>query len=170
MSEYWDIYDENKNKTNQVIKRGNPFAEGEYYVCCEIWIMDVKSNCLLVTQRHPGKRLGGMWEFVGGGVLAGETTSQAAVREVKEEVGIEITEEKLTLIDTYKKKNYFMDVYLLRINVKKEELSMQPEEVVDARLVSEMELNELINDGVFVNSVAGRYSMYKDKIKWGNRL
>lgn len=60
MSEYWDIYDENRVKTNRTIKRGDPFAEGEYYVCCEIWIMDVSSNCLLVTQRHPGKRLGGM--------------------------------------------------------------------------------------------------------------
>ena len=47
----------------------------------------------MITQRHPDKKAGGMWEFSGGGVLAGETTKQAAVRELEEEIGISIEEE-----------------------------------------------------------------------------
>ena len=113
MAEYWDLYDENRNPLGRTIKRGDAFAEGEFYVCCEIWIQNSKGE-LLMTQRHPDKKAGGLWEFTGGGVLAGETTSQAAVRELKEELGICVEESELSLLAVYQQKNYFMDIFVLR--------------------------------------------------------
>lgn len=59
-----------------------------------------------MTQRNPNKKAGGLWEFIGGGVLARETTSQAAMREVKEEIDVDITESDLTYLYEYKHKNY----------------------------------------------------------------
>ena len=67
MAEYWDVYNENREFTGKTIKRGEPFGENEFYVCCEVWIMNSK-NQMLVTQRHPDKKAGGQWEFTGGGV------------------------------------------------------------------------------------------------------
>ena len=87
MKEYWDIYDKNRIFQNRTILRGTPFQNGEYYVSCEVWFQNSKGE-MLVTLRNPNKKAGGLWEFVGGGVLAGETTAQAAVREIKEEIGI----------------------------------------------------------------------------------
>lgn len=43
---------------------------------------------LLVCQRPPQKRHGGLWEFPGGKVEEGETDVEAARRELKEELGI----------------------------------------------------------------------------------
>jgi 8-oxo-dGTP diphosphatase len=45
---------------------------------------------LLIAKRPVGRSLAGLWEFPGGKVEAGETPEHALVRELAEELGIEI--------------------------------------------------------------------------------
>ncbi len=49
-------------------------------------------NRVLITQRPSGKPMAGLWEFPGGKVHDGETPEAALVRELKEELGIEVCE------------------------------------------------------------------------------
>lgn len=162
MAEYWDLYDADRNPLGRTIKRGDAFAEGEYYVCCEIWIQNANGQ-LLMTQRHPDKKAGGLWEFTGGGVLAGETTRQAAVRELAEELGIEVKESELSLLEVYQQRNYFMDIYVVKKDIDPKALVLQPEEVVDAKWVSREELVQMIDRKEVVWSVGVRYGMYGEK-------
>jgi 8-oxo-dGTP diphosphatase len=45
---------------------------------------------VLLAKRPPGKPLAGLWEFPGGKVEPGETPEAALIRELKEELGIEV--------------------------------------------------------------------------------
>ncbi len=52
-------------------------------------LIDVDGR-VLVCQRPPGKALAGLWEFPGGKVEAGETPEACVIRELHEELGIEV--------------------------------------------------------------------------------
>lgn len=54
-------------------------------------LLDVDGRVLL-AQRPQGKALAGLWEFPGGKVEAGERPEQALIRELKEELGIDVAE------------------------------------------------------------------------------
>ena len=47
---------------------------------------------ILICQRPPKKYLSGLWEFPGGKVEKGETPENAVIREVKEELNIDISQ------------------------------------------------------------------------------
>jgi 8-oxo-dGTP diphosphatase len=49
-----------------------------------------RDNRVLIAQRPAGKSMAGLWEFPGGKVNKGETPEAALVRELKEELGIEV--------------------------------------------------------------------------------
>lgn len=164
MIEYWDLYDADRTPLGRTIKRGDAFAEGEYYVCCEVWVRNSDGK-FLVTQRHPDKKAGGLWEFTGGGVLAGETTRQAAVRELDEELGVRVDESELSLLEVYQHKNYFMDIFVVKRDVDTATLVLQPEEVVDAKWVTHEELLRMIEEKQTVWSVGLRYQKYCNLIK-----
>jgi 8-oxo-dGTP diphosphatase len=47
---------------------------------------------VLITQRPPGKQMAGLWEFPGGKIEPGERPEEALIRELREELGIEVRE------------------------------------------------------------------------------
>jgi 8-oxo-dGTP diphosphatase len=50
------------------------------------------SGRVLIAERLGGGAFNGLWEFPGGKIIAGETSTQALSRELAEELGIEVTE------------------------------------------------------------------------------
>ena len=69
---------------------------------------------VLIAQRPEGKHMAGWWEFPGGKVGAGESDSQALVRELREELGVETRSgpEVMTLTHDYPDRT--IDLVLIR--------------------------------------------------------
>lgn len=162
--ELWDLYDSERRPLGRTHVRGEAFAEGEYYVCVEVWIRNSKGE-FLIQKRHPDKKAGNLWEFVGGGTVAGETTLQSAVREVGEETGIVAKEEEFTLFATYQRKNYFQDLYLLCKDVDIKDIVLQPEEAIDVAWATEEEILQRIANGEFVYTCGVRFEMYREMVR-----
>ena len=72
-----------------------------------------KGTRVLITQRKPEGLLGGLWEFPGGKLKDGETAEQACVREIKEEVNlnVEVTGFITTVRHAYSHFKIVMDVF-----------------------------------------------------------
>ncbi|NUQ80686.1 MAG: A/G-specific adenine glycosylase [Bacteroidetes bacterium] len=57
----------------------------------------LKGDQVLVARRREGQMLAGLWEFPGGKVEQGETVEEALIREMKEEVDLQVTPDRLLL-------------------------------------------------------------------------
>ena len=73
---------------------------------------------VLIAQRPEGKSLAGLWEFPGGKVEPGERPEQALIRELKEELDIDVQEACLAPFvftsHAYEKFHLLMPLYLCR--------------------------------------------------------
>jgi 8-oxo-dGTP diphosphatase len=73
---------------------------------------------VLITQRRAGKPLAGLWEFPGGKVEDGEEPEGALIRELREELGVEIAKEALSPLTfashAYPDFHLLMSVYVCR--------------------------------------------------------
>ncbi len=73
---------------------------------------------VLIAQRPEGKQLAGLWEFPGGKVERGERPEAALIRELKEELGIDVKESCLAPFvftsHAYETFHLLMPLYLCR--------------------------------------------------------
>jgi len=67
-----------------------PTIEADMILVVACALVDADGR-VLVAQRPAGKSMAGMWEFPGGKVEPGETPEAALIRELKEELDIDVT-------------------------------------------------------------------------------
>jgi 8-oxo-dGTP pyrophosphatase MutT (NUDIX family) len=78
-------------------------------------VVIVRDRSALILQRGPtAPWMPLAWNLPGGGVDAGETTEEAAVREAYEEAGIPLDPHALTFLHTFNGGGWFLDVYAAR--------------------------------------------------------
>lgn len=68
-----------------------PITEADIKLVVACALVDIDGR-VLVVKRPPGKPMAGLWEFPGGKVEKGERPEQALIRELKEEISIDVTD------------------------------------------------------------------------------
>ncbi|MCQ4925131.1 NUDIX domain-containing protein [Tissierella carlieri] len=100
---------------------------------------------VLIVKRNDNDEVGaGNWEFVGGNIEFGEELEQALGREVKEEVNLEITIDKILYSTTFKTNSTSQAIILVYKCYAKDDKVKLSEEHVNYKWVSEKELRDLV--------------------------
>lgn len=77
-----------------------------------------EDNRVLIAKRPEGRHMGGLWEFPGGKVEPGETPEEAIIRELAEELGIDVTQSCLAPLTfashDYDRFHLLMPLYICR--------------------------------------------------------
>ncbi|HZI31879.1 MAG TPA: 8-oxo-dGTP diphosphatase MutT [Candidatus Binatia bacterium] len=97
-----------------------------------------RAGKLLITRRHTNSHLGGLWEFPGGKREPGETFETCLVREIREELGVEISVDELfeEIAHTYPEKSVHLKFFVCKLVVGEP----QPLDCAAVRWVSREEL------------------------------
>ena len=165
--EWNDVYDENRNLTGKVHKRGTPWNPGEFGLVVCVWVYDGKGRILL-TRRAKGKSFAGTWENSGGAAKAGETSRQAIARELFEETGIRAEEDEFELLDTDRDRNTFYDFYCLKRDVALKDIVLLPGETDDVQWASFGKIHWMIRTRKICRIIAHQFHRQEPELKLRN--
>ena len=162
-----DIYDENRNLTGKVHRRGTRWKAGEYGLVVCVWVYDGRGH-LLLTRRAKGKSFSGTWENSGGAAKAGETSREAIARELFEETGIKADQEEFELLASDKEQNMFYDHYCLKRHVRLKDIVLQPGETDDVMWASFGKVHWMIRSGKICRIIGHQFRRLENQLRLRN--
>lgn len=161
--EVWDIYDSARVATGRQEPRGR-LVIGDYHLVVNIWLMN-REGQILITRRQQGRPWANYWECTGGAAIAGEDSLTAAVREVREEVGIVLDPTQGVLLDSVRRDRDFLDSWFWQGDFDFTRLTLQGEEVAEARVVTREQYQSMLRDCLFVPTIPDFFHLYDMRIK-----
>ncbi len=139
--ELWDLYTENKIKTGETHIRGNPLPKDKYHLVVNVWIKNSDGKYLISKRSRKKSRNPLKFETVGAAAVKDENSLQAAIRETKEKVGIDL--------DT----KTALDVYLFEYNGIVDLKNATTDEVESINWMTTDEIYDLSKKGLFVHTL-----------------
>lgn len=159
-AEIWDLYDENRELLGKDHVRGEQLPIGGYHLVVHVWIRNSKGEYLIAQRsaNRPTNPL--MWECVDGSVVKGEDSLQGVLREVKEEVGIDLLPEKgqvvlsdIKKIEFGKVVNKIVDVWLFDYDGEVDLGNATTDEVAQVAWMNRSQIKELFDANMFVETL-----------------
>ena len=153
--ESFDVLNEYGEFTGKIATREECHKNGYWHRAVYAFIIDNNGNVLLQKRSANKKLWPNMWDVtVGGHVDSGEFGRQALIRETKEELGIEISDEDIKYLvgstsineqgDIINK--HYNEWYLITKNIDVSNIVIQKEEVSEVKYFSREELIKRIDN------------------------
>jgi len=142
MSELRDLYDINSNKTDKTYYKGDIIPEGYYPMVVMVVIRNSKGE-FLMQKRVESK--GGDWGVTGGHPKSGETPIEGIITEVREELGLDFSNEKFIEFDSGCDGKDCYKMYFVTKDVNIKDISIQKEELSEVKWFSMEELQHMVD-------------------------
>jgi len=155
--EVWDLYDKDGKATGITHLRGFPIPDGFYHLAVHAWITDGKGKFLLSRRSATKSRFPLLWECVGGSAFAGENSLQATLREIKEEIGLDLSDakhrivfEKVRGVIDGKRHNDIAHIYLFHYEGEVDLSNAESDEVCETKWLNVNQIKRLCDNGELV--------------------
>ena len=142
MKEKRDLYNKDSELTGLTYYKGDSIPEGYYPMVVMIAIQNSEGK-FLMQKRVPSK--GGDYGVTGGHPKSGEAPYEGIITEVKEELGIDISDKEIIEfnsgcdgVDCYK-------MYYTKLDISMDEIVIQEEELSEVRWFSMDELEDMVD-------------------------
>lgn len=140
-----DLYKDKYINTGDIITRGDSIAPCKYALIVFICIFNKDGKMLIQRRQLSKKGWPGMWDVsVGGAVLSGETSIDAAKRETLEELGINLKKESFQKKLSLYYDQTIHDIYTVETDFNIEDCIIQEEEVMDIKFSDCSEIYAMI--------------------------
>ena len=154
--EYFDLLDENGNKTGKIKLRDEVHRDGDWHKAVHIWIINNSGDVLLQRRCETKDSNPNMLDISSAGHLSsGDNSIDGAIRELKEELNLDVNKEDLQFIKTIKRSvkytetflnNEFDDMYVLKTDKKISDMKFQKEEISEIMYVPYKKFKEMVNN------------------------
>lgn len=141
MVELRDLYDANSVKTGKTYRKGDIIPEGYYPMVVMVVIRN--SNGDFLMQKRV-KEKGGDWGVTGGHPKAGETPLEGIITEVKEELGLDFSQENFIEYDSGCDGRDCYKMYFVNKDVELEDIIIQEDELSEVRWFSMEKLKRMV--------------------------
>ncbi len=147
--EYLDAYDRDENLINEKVEREYAHYKGLWHKEILVIVLNYKNEILLQQRSYNKKFCPGKWALLGGHVITGHDETNTAIRELREEINLNITKEDLIFIKKYKRGDKYNKkiqyIYVVRTNNKIEDFSINKNEIRELKYESLNNIKERIS-------------------------
>lgn len=151
--EILDIYNKEGERKGITVFRGEYINPDDYILVSHIYIYNENKEFLIQRRSWKKKVNSGKWDITGGAVKAGETSKEAAIRETREEIGLEIPRERLKFIHRHVSIKHIVDIYFVKLDFSIKDCKLQEEEVAEVKLVPLENLVDVLHRSDFQDTV-----------------
>ena len=144
MKELRDLYDINGNKTDKTYYKGDTIPNGFYPMVVMVVIRNSKGE-FLMQKRSVSK--GGDWGVTGGHPKSGETPIEGIITEVKEELGLDFSNENFILFNSGCDGKDCYKMYLVNKDINLDDITIEENELSEVRWFSMEELDNMVKTG-----------------------
>ncbi len=143
-----DLFDKDDRPLGRTVDRHHPRTKDEYRRITELWIRRPDGRWLIQQRAATKKMFAKKWSCsVSGSQSAGESPMDTALRETKEELGLELSPDAGHFFDRITDENVHFHIFLFDHDVTEEELTPEPMEVEAVRFVTREEMDRMIEAG-----------------------
>ena len=143
MKEIVDLYNENGKVIGQV-EKSEAHKKGLLHKTIHVWILNNNNELLLQKRCEKKDYFPLYWDVsIGGHIESGESSTDCAIREAKEELGLSLSKDDFKYLFTVKEElvyndincKEFADVFLVKKDINIKDLKYQKEEVENAKFI-----------------------------------